>query len=139
MKHEEHYMQIFQIVGIPKPQGRPRFARMGNFVKAYDPRDSKNYKDNVAAQLMQQKPTYIDSDAIALGLVFLLPRPKSLKKTIVWHTKKPDIDNLIKAVMDAAKGILWRDDSQVVRLRAAKQYTVEQPGIEIIIESTKCQ
>lgn len=35
-------------------------------------------------------------------------------------TRRPDVDNLMKAVLDAGNGILWMDDSQVVRVVAAK-------------------
>lgn len=35
-------------------------------------------------------------------------------------TRRPDVDNLMKAVLDAGNGILWMDDSQVVRVVASK-------------------
>jgi Holliday junction resolvase RusA-like endonuclease len=42
---------------------------------------------------------------------------------------KPDIDNYIKAVMDAGNGILWVDDSQVCELHSIKVYG--SPRIEV--------
>ena len=36
--------------------------------------------------------------------------------------KTPDVDNLIKAVMDGCNKILWSDDAKVVRIDARKQY-----------------
>ena len=38
-----------------------------------------------------------------------------------WHTKKPDLDNLAKAVLDSLAGLAWVDDSQVVILGLAKR------------------
>ena len=50
------------------------------------------------------------------------------------HTKKPDIDNLIKFVLDALQGQngFFLDDSQVIRLYAEKIYT-DDPHTEIMI------
>jgi len=125
--------QTFQILGDPKAQGRPRFCRRGNFVGAYDPKDSRQYKDNISAQISAQKPVYIGEGAICLEAEFILARPKTLPKKVVDHTKKPDLDNLLKAVKDAMTGIVWRDDSQVVSLIARKDYG-PTPGIKVVVK-----
>lgn len=57
--------------------------------------------------------------AIAVDLVFVMPRPKSrIKKTIAnlryWFAISPDIDNLTKAVFDALNKHAWIDDKQIV-------------------------
>jgi Holliday junction resolvase RusA-like endonuclease len=125
-------IQTFKIIGIPKAQGRPRFARMGAFVKTYDPKDSRQYKDNVAAQIVAQSPVFVEG-AVQVEMGFFLPRPKTLPKKVVFHTKKPDLDNLIKGTKDAMKGIVWRDDSQVVMIQAVKMYIDGQPRVEITV------
>jgi Holliday junction resolvase RusA-like endonuclease len=40
------------------------------------------------------------------------------------HTPKPDIENLIKPILDVITkaGFIWKDDSQVTMIRASKQY-----------------
>ena len=113
--------RTYTILGIPRPQGRPRFFRRGPFVGTYDPKESRQYKDNVSAQLVAQSPAMLDG-AINMTVAFYLPRPKTLPKKVVHHVKKPDVDNLIKGVMDSCKGILWHDDTQVVLLTCAKHY-----------------
>ena len=50
-----------------------------------------------------------------------------------WHTSKPDVDNLAKAVLDALNGILYEDDSQVVMLAVTKQYAKEEPGTMVTL------
>jgi crossover junction endodeoxyribonuclease RusA len=60
-----------------------------------------------------------------------MPRPKSLPKRVTHMTKKPDIDKLIRAVLDALKGVAWCDDSQVVSVYASKRYG--QPGCKVEI------
>jgi len=46
---------------------------------------------------------------------------------------KPDTDNYIKAIKDALKSVIWKDDSQVVELHASKYYS-QNPRIEIEIK-----
>ena len=126
--------QVFTILGDPRPQGRPRFARMGKFVKAYDPKDSRDYKQTLAAQIAAQNPEYIQDGAISLECEFIFARPKTLPKKVVDHTKKPDLDNLLKALKDAMTGIVWHDDAQIVSLSARKDYG-DVPGIKMVVRS----
>jgi len=115
-------MQEFLLLGDPRPQGRPRFARIGEFVKAYDPKESREYKQTIAAQIAAQNPVYIQDGPISLEVEFIFARPKSLPKKVQDHTKKPDLDNLLKALKDGMTGIVWRDDAQIVSLSARKDY-----------------
>ena len=82
-----------------------------------------------------------------LNIIFYLKRPKSHFRTGKFvnyinekliklpHTKKPDIDNLIKFVLDALQGHngYFLNDSQVVRIFAEKIYTDYNPHTEIMI------
>ncbi len=126
--------QTFTILGDPRPQGRPRFYRRGNFVGAYDPKKSRNYKQTLAAQIAAQNPEYIQDGAISLECEFIFARPKTLPKKVVDHTKKPDLDNLLKALKDAMTGIVWHDDAQIVSLSARKDYG-DVPGIKMVVRS----
>jgi Holliday junction resolvase RusA-like endonuclease len=50
-----------------------------------------------------------------------LPQVRKLSnQNFVYDTKKPDVDNLSKFVLDALNGVLYKDDDQVVRLTATK-------------------
>jgi Holliday junction resolvase RusA-like endonuclease len=63
---------------------------------------------------------------LVLHTRFWLPRPKGAPKTIdIRPTKKPDIDKVLRATMDAltASG-LWLDDAQVVESHEYKFYSV---------------
>lgn len=81
-------------------------------------------------------PKFEKDIPIAINLVFGMGVPKSAPKSraaamlegIIKHTKRPDLDNLQKAVLDALNGIAWADDSQIVRITAKKEYT-EHPYI----------
>lgn len=48
--------------------------------------------------------------------------------------QKPDIDNFLKAIMDAGNGVLWKDDSQIVFLTASIQRDSDRPRTELTIE-----
>jgi len=83
-----------------------------------------------------KRPTQWDMDrAIFLSVTFLMPRPKSLPKKVHQDVKRPDLDKLIRAVMDALTGIYYQDDSQVVLISATKNYVGKNdtPGVDIRI------
>jgi Holliday junction resolvase RusA-like endonuclease len=68
--------------------------------------------------------------AIFLQVNFYMPIPRSeskrnitlMKTGEIKHTKKPDLDNLIKFTKDCLNGVVWKDDSQVYSIIAQKQY-----------------
>ena len=45
-------------------------------------------------------------------------------------TKKPDLDNIAKIVLDSLNGLAYKDDSQVVSLRIDKFYA-EKPLVKV--------
>jgi Holliday junction resolvase RusA-like endonuclease len=50
------------------------------------------------------------------------------KKAVMWgkpHTSKPDIDNLVKAILDALNGVAFNDDSQIWEIQSSKIWTDE--------------
>ncbi len=48
---------------------------------------------------------------------------------LTWPTRRNhDVDN-IKSLLDALKGILWVDDSQIVDLRITKRYEKGSQGV----------
>lgn len=59
---------------------------------------------------------------VGLTIDAIAPLPKSRPKSVTeeWWTMKPDVDNVVKLVMDALSGLAWRDDAQVVVVKAAK-------------------
>jgi Holliday junction resolvase RusA-like endonuclease len=102
----------------------------------YDPETSRDWKrtvlDRVASWVNENNFAPFEAE-LRMQLIFRLPRPKSLPKKVVFHTLRPDADNLAKAVKDAMKGIVYRDDSQVVFLAIEKKYAehAQQTGVEI--------
>lgn len=79
--------------------------------------------------------------AVAVVATFYMPIPESWSQKKQREaigkpqTKKPDIDNLLKGLFDAANGIIWKDDNQVVKVTAEKRYS-DNPRIEMTV--TEC-
>jgi Holliday junction resolvase RusA-like endonuclease len=49
---------------------------------------------------------------------------------LIAHVKKPDLDNLIKWVLDCGNALLWQDDSMIYCIQAFKVYS-PKPRTEI--------
>ncbi len=66
---------------------------------------------------------------------FRFARPKSLPKKHRLNTKRPDLDKLIRTVLDGLASQIIYDDSQVVSVKASKRYVVEgeTPGVQITV------
>lgn len=134
------------IYGEPVPQGRPKVARIGNRVVAYDPPKSRKYKDLVklwaTTQLKKVDGFKMFSGAVCVDIVFYLPIPPSWTKKkkmeaeygIVRPIKKPDADNLYKGLTDALSGIVWKDDSIITDANIKKRYTADASRTEITIK-----
>jgi Holliday junction resolvase RusA-like endonuclease len=78
---------------------------------------------------------------VEITISFILKRPKQIiwkTKPMfrLWHDKTPDLDNLVKAVVDGLNGIAFHDDRQIVQLVARKSIAKddrEQPKAIILI------
>jgi len=136
--------QYFEIKGIPKPQARARFFvnKKGGIGK-YDPNDSANEKENIRAQIAICNPQIVPiREGIALSVKFIFPRSKGhfgkkglLPSAPKNHTSRPDIDNCLKGLMDACKGVLWIDDTQIVTVLAEKIYGIDKAQTVISLVS----
>lgn len=130
----------FTVYGEPVAQGRPRATTFGGHVRLYDPKKSSDFKDYVRLAASEHAPEKLLEGPLSIELNFYRPIPKSLsaKKAaqaeagVIRPVSKPDVDNYVKGVKDALKGIIWKDDSQVTDLVARKWYG-ERPRVEVTI------
>lgn len=136
---EEKYDYTLVILGEPKKQERHRTfqkkdrdGRPYGFPRRYDP--SSIMKENLRKLVQEKAPPKPIDQPIRVDCIFYFPRPKAhygtgknlgkLKDNApVWHTKKPDRDNLDKFVLDALSKVFWRDDSLVCDGRIIKLYS----------------
>lgn len=129
----------FAVYGDPLPKGS---------VKAFTPkgwtrpiltsatRGLKDWERKIASAANAHADGTLITGAVHLTVAFFLSRPKSLPKRLRLHTKRPDLDKLIRGATDALTGIVYKDDSQIVSVLATKNYTAhdeEAPRAEFSI------
>ena len=135
-------MQImFTVYGNPVAKGRPRFAKRGNFVQTYTPEKTKTYETEVA---MMAKAAMGASKALEGALeafiyvTYAVPTSYSKKRSeaclsgLEKHTKKPDLDNVVKSVVDGMDKIVFLNDSQITSIHATKVYG-EIAKVEVMV------
>ncbi len=110
----------------PVPKARPRVTR----THTYSPKSNVDFKK--AIQVIAKKQYRHDPllGALQVTAIFTFKRPKSVKRR--YHTVRPDTDNLLKALLDALNGVLYKDDCQVVECYGVKEYGSEDQ-ISLII------
>lgn len=138
---------VFAIPGQPVAKGRPKFARQGSFVRTYTPEKTATYENLVklfATQAMSGRPPIEGPVELWLDINLQIPASWSKKRQrdaaagLVAATKKPDADNVLKAVKDGMNGIVWLDDAQAVEYRISKRYSTS-PCVQVSVEQLPLQ
>ena len=135
----------FTVYGKPQALKRHRTVKMGKFMRQYDP--SSSDKQDFLAKCMENKPDKPIDEPLQLILHFYFTRPKSHYRTgknshiekdnaPMWHSSRPDCDNLAKFVCDALNGVYWRDDSLISSLIVKKLYS-DKPRTRVVVEQIK--
>lgn len=133
----------FVVLGEPTGKGRPRFAKVGSYVKTYTPEKTVEYENLVRLEYRRQCKDFKFDDDVALDAriiaYYSIPKSASKKKrqAMLDHTlrplKKVDCDNLAKIVLDSLNKIAYRDDVQVVDCQVRKFYS-DNPRIVVTIQ-----
>lgn len=124
--------------GKPRGKGRPRFS--GGH--AYTDEQTKAYEYQIAAnyQRVARGFRFADDAFVSVQIQQLMPIPKSATKAKraemldgrTYPRAKPDLDNVIKVVLDALNGVAYKDDARVVGIYSRKVYS-ENPGVLVEI------
>ena len=135
----------FTVYGEPVAKGRPKFSTRDGYVRAITPEKTVSYENLVRLSYQQQcgeKPYDKDIQLRAhIYAYFPIPKSASKKKQkdmqamILRPMKKPDLDNIAKAILDALNGIAFYDDSQIVQLQVDKFYS-DIPRVDVFIDTT---
>lgn len=112
------------VPGRPRPWQRPRVWR-GRYLTPRGMRDYENLIAFHAAQAMRGRQPLEGPINLDLVARFRITRGKVSGDRYVG---RPDLDNLIKNA-DALNRIVWRDDAQVVTIRAQKLYSSDAEGL----------
>lgn len=130
----------FQVPGEPRGKGRPRFS--GG--RAYTDSETRAYEKKIADYycIFRGPIRWPEGAFFEVEIIAYLPIPKNASKVqraamergIVLPSRKPDVDNIEKAVLDALNGVAYPDDSRVHRCSCAKYYGAE-PRLEITLRT----
>jgi Holliday junction resolvase RusA-like endonuclease len=126
----------FRTIGIARPKGSLRaFLRRGSVtpIVTHDNPKLIGWEQLVRVQAQHVAYEGLFTGPVAVAIVFRLPRPASLPARVRHHVRKPDIDKLARAVLDALTGVLFVDDRSVVDLRVRKCYVAPDRAPEACI------
>ncbi len=144
--HEDDDNQIhFFVGGEPQPKGSTRafyVKKLDRVVTTNSNRNTKQWQLRVAMEAQRanecRKVSFYSPDkcyGYEVEASFLFQRPKSLPKKTCLNTKRPDLDKLLRAVLDGLANIIIPDDAQVISISSKKSYAdgSGMPGAEIVV------
>jgi Holliday junction resolvase RusA-like endonuclease len=116
---------MFEIPGPAVGKGRPRFGNGRAFT------DSKTvaYENLVALEAQARNIPWIEGNVkvdvvVAKQLLKTMSKKKrALALAGVYASSKPDLDNVLKSILDGLNGVIYRDDSQVVAMSISRIWT----------------
>ena len=122
----------FEVPGTVIGKGRPRLNSYTGAV--YTPTRTKDYESLVEQYFLLKYPRFkILEGRIKVNIIAYFSIPKTTKKSEINEmldnnispTKKPDIDNIVKVVLDSMNKFAFRDDNQITKLEVEKKYALE--------------
>jgi len=129
----------FTVPGEPQGKGRPRIGKIGQHARMFTPAKTVAYEGLVAhaaQHAMRDMKPFDGACRIELDVRCTVPASWSQRKQrdalagLIRPTKKPDADNVLKAVCDGLNGVAWKDDVQAVEVVLRKAYA-ETPGVHV--------
>lgn len=133
----------FVVGGEPKGKERPRFCHNGQI---YTPKQTTTYEQQIIFDYYKQCGNVKFSEYSQLELsvraYYKIPKSTSKKRKTamlseeIRPTKKPDGDNILKAVADALNGVCYKDDKNIVKMSIEKFYS-DVPRIEVVVQEVQ--
>lgn len=124
----------FFVPGKPAPQGSKRHVGRGIMIES-----SKRvapWRQAVATVAESHADGLLDGP-VGVRVQFILPRPKTAPaRSVVSAARRiGDLDKLCRSTLDALSDVIYRDDAQVIDIRASKRVALpgETPGAHIVI------
>ena len=123
----------FEVPGAIKGKGRPRVNSYTGIV--YTPTTTKDYEYLVEQYFLLKYPKFKPLEGrVTVNITATFNIPKSTKKQDIQKmlakeispTKKPDIDNIVKIILDSLNKIAFKDDNQITKMEVEKVYGEEE-------------
>lgn len=118
-------------------QSGNRVAHVNGRTFVFSSKKKKAYVASISSQASKYKPNKPFEGAVTLHVGFILPRPQALKKGSdrTLHTKRPDLDNLIKGTVDGLSlAGFWKDDAQIAKCVSIKLYAGKGETAKIVVK-----
>ena len=151
MNRPDRILASIFVPGVPRAQGSKRaFVVKGKDGKSHaamseDSKWTRPWRADIRKSAGELE-VYREEGPVGLQLAFTLPRPKSadkgagkLKTPYELAVKKPDLDKLTRAVLDALTAVWYKDDVQVVSALISKQVALPGQRAGVRIEMTEVQ
>lgn len=122
----------FEVPGKVIGKGRPRLNTYSGIV--YTPTKTKDYETLVEQYFLLKYPKFkVFEGRVKVSIIAYFAIPKATKKSDINEmldnnispTKKPDIDNIVKVVLDSMNKFAFKDDNQITKLEVEKKYSIE--------------
>ena len=122
----------FEVPGKIIGKGRPRLNLYTGVV--YTPKRTKDYESLVEQYFLLKYPRFkVLEGRIKVSIIAYFSIPKTTKKADINEmlennispTKKPDIDNIVKSILDSMNKFAFKDDNQITKLEVEKKYSLE--------------
>ena len=122
----------FEVPGKVIGKGRPRLNSYTGVV--YTPTRTKDYESLVEQYFLLKYPRFKALEGrIKVSIIAYFSIPKTTKNSDlnemlennISPTKKPDIDNIVKAILDSMNKFAFKDDNQITKIEVEKKYALE--------------
>lgn len=135
----------FFVAGTPVPQGSTKafyIKKIEKVVTTHSNKSTGAWRQRIASEAQRISQGFYEDDRMVgyeMDLMFIFEKPKSAPKRWVHDTKRPDLDKLVRACLDALTNIAFPDDSQVITITAGKRYAGpnEVPGLRVSVKKKR--
>lgn len=107
----------FTVEGRPVGKQRPRLTSYNGETFVYTPKKTEDYEQLIALMALRAR------NAVQI----FAPLADKVRVSMKWFSgpkgKQPDIDNVIKSVLDGMNGVIYIDDRQVSAIDCTKYIT----------------
>lgn len=123
----------FEVPGKIIGKGRPRLNTNTGII--YTPTKTKDYETLIEQYYLLKYPKINQLEGrLKVSIIAYFSIPKTTKKSDINEmlennispTKKPDIDNIVKVILDSMNKFAFKDDTQITKLEVEKRYGLEE-------------
>ena len=127
----------FTAYGIPQPKGSTKSfpykrpdGKLGVSTTSANAAKLTTWTEQVMAAAREHIPETLFDGPVGIKVEFVLVKPKSVKRD--KPTTRPDVDKLVRGLMDIMQGVIYTQDARVVMVMATKVYG-EPAGARITV------